>query len=255
MELEPKCRVLKFIMYVQDYDTIISERLKKYGIWEPTESMVARRYIKQGDTVVDVGAHIGYFTLLFSHQVTNLGQVFAFEPDPQNFQMLQRNVAVNDLDNVLLVRNAVSNVSGGPVKLYQTGVVTGHHSLVEVPETTDSIDVQQVSLDDYFPLAHKVDFVKIDTEGNEFDVIMGMQRIIKENPQLKIMLELNEENLDNFGHTPHDLWFLLDKFGFNVYAIDMQSKDLMLMTVDDFMWFIEYKEQGISYRNILAMRD
>jgi FkbM family methyltransferase len=255
MESGQEYKILNFRMYLQDFERVISERLRKRGIWEPSESIIARRHIKHGDVVVDVGAHIGYFTLLFAHQTGETGKVYAFEPDPLNMSLLGKNVGLNRIKQVELVGKAVSNTDSAAVKLYQTGETTGHHSLVKTGETTDIIDVEQVRLDSFFEEGERVDFVKIDTEGNEGNVLMGMNRVIADNPQIKLMMEFSQENLQGFGHTPHDIYFLLREFGFTVYVIDMRSKDLMLMEPEDVGWFLEQKELAVPYRNIFAMKE
>lgn len=252
---EDKCRILNFEMYLQDYEPIISEALKTKGIWEPVESLIAGRYIKHGDIVVDVGAHIGYYSLLFSYMVGKRGLVYAFEPDPKNYDVLLKNLGLNNISNVIPSIIALSNEKKQKVDFYLTSYITGHHSLAEVEETDEVIKVTQTTIDTYFDDKARVDFVKIDTEGNECDVLEGMGRVIVDNPQIKIMCEFAENNLKHFGQTLKSLYNVLIFYGFTVYAIEVGFKDLVYIGADELDWFIKNNGKHIHFRNIFAMKE
>src|ERR1700674_193031 len=83
-----------------------SLQLYATGIYEPIETEIVKREVRSGEVVLDIGAHIGYYTLLFARLVGESGRVFAFEPDPANFAILSSNVAVNAYENVTLIRSA-----------------------------------------------------------------------------------------------------------------------------------------------------
>ena len=80
--------------------------------YEQLLTKLFKKEMKQGMIVVDIGAHIGYFTLLAARLVGETGRVFAFEPDPDNYSLLIKNVSVNGHDNVIPVQKAVSNKTG-----------------------------------------------------------------------------------------------------------------------------------------------
>lgn len=252
---ENKCRVLNFEMNLQDYEPIISERLKNDGIWEPVETLIAGKYIKRNDIVVDVGAHIGYYALLFSYLVGKEGRVFAFEPELKNFLLLQENMHLNKTRNVVTEELAVSDVDKEKALFYLTGYMTGHHSLIDVQETDEIVEVRQVSLDTYFYPGTPIDFVKIDTEGNECNVLKGMTSVIKDNPKIKILCEFSKDNLSDFGRTQEELYDILRGFGFTVYAIEIGFKDLVEIKPEDLDWFIENNEKYVYYRNVFAMKE
>jgi FkbM family methyltransferase len=115
--------------------------------------------------VLDIGANIGYFTLLFARIVGPTGSVYAFEPEPRNFELLSKNVEINSYQNVTLVPKAVSNCRGsGELHLCDTN--PGMHSLYSLSKSTRSVDVDIIRLDDYFAnYDGKIRFVKIDIEG------------------------------------------------------------------------------------------
>jgi len=115
--------------------------------------------------VVDIGANIGYYTLIFARLVGEQGRVFAFEPDPANFSLLAKNVAVNNYHNVELIQKAVSDQTGN-ARLYLSPKSTVDHRIYSSNDNRKFIDVEAVRLDDYFLDNNgKIDFIKMDIQG------------------------------------------------------------------------------------------
>lgn len=90
----------------------VSQALNEKGVFEEDTTRLLRRIIKNGMTVVDVGAHIGYYTLIFASEVKGEGIVFSFEPDPQNFEILSTNVEENEFENVTLKQVVILDYDG-----------------------------------------------------------------------------------------------------------------------------------------------
>lgn len=167
-----------------------------YDSWEP---QVVRRIvstIRPGMTVVDVGAHVGYYTLVFAKYVGATGRVISFEPLPVNFALLKKNVELNELKHVELFASAVFSRSGDLTISIPDDSNSGEASVMhrvgakqlEVQATT--LDVVSSTLD------FKPDFIKIDVEGSEFDVLSGAQEIIRRcRPQMLIELHHFDGNL------------------------------------------------------------
>jgi FkbM family methyltransferase len=84
---------------------LIAER----GGWDFEETKFLKKIIKKGDTVIDVGANIGYYTLLFSKLVGKEGKIYAYEPLPENFKLLKKNIFINKYKNIVLINRALSN--------------------------------------------------------------------------------------------------------------------------------------------------
>ncbi len=100
------------------------------GGYENAETQLFERHIKDGDVVLDLGANIGYFTLIAAKCVGANGKVYAFEPDPTNFSFLKKSVEINNYKNVICEQKAVSN-ENGKVKLFLHKFITGAHTIVE----------------------------------------------------------------------------------------------------------------------------
>src|SRR4030042_4007070 len=98
------------------------------GGWEVETIRLFKQLAKEGDTVVDIGAHIGYYTLLAARIVGDTGKVYAFEPDPANHDVLVGNIKLNGFQNVVTVRKAISD-KNGQIELYLNEKNTGGHSI------------------------------------------------------------------------------------------------------------------------------
>jgi len=171
-----KARVFgKYTFYYLENDKYIGQRvaLEKY---EPYETQLILRQTKIGDTVVDVGANIGYYTVLLADKVGKTGKVYAFEPDKTNFEILVKNIETNNLKNVVAINAAVGSISGKKI-LYKSKNNLGDHKLYGNGEKET---VKIIKLDNYFKDI-KVDLMKIDTQGWEPEVIDGAKELIKKN--------------------------------------------------------------------------
>ena len=159
-----------------------------------------RAMVRPGQTVIEVGAHVGYLTTIFSSLVGPKGRVVAFEPGPNNLPYLRRNT--KDFANVTVVEAAVGKAPGR-ARFYIEDLSGQNNTLVENYEgfarnrisagssaTYRSIEVDVVSLDSYFRLGEKIDFIKIDTEGAETEVLAGGERTLVAN-RPALMVEMS----------------------------------------------------------------
>ena len=167
--------------------------------YEPVETKIVKENIKKNDVVVDVGANIGYYTLLMAK---NNAVVHSFEPESKNFNLLQKNVSVNNFSsNVTLYNKAVSNFNGSS-KLVLSEFSPGQHKLLNSRFGTKSIDIEVTMID-----LDKIDFAKIDVEGAEFNVLKGMKILPN-----KILIEFNAMNLEESGTNYNDFLNYLNKY-------------------------------------------
>jgi FkbM family methyltransferase len=207
-------------MYVDSRDIGVAPFLLEWGFYEKYETALFKRLVKKGMAVVDVGANVGYYTLLAAHLVGDEGKVFAFEPDPYNFDLLCKNIELNGFRNVIPVRKAVSSKSGKR-KFFLDKNNLGGHSLSEANVRTGaSITVEATSLDDYFKNTdYKVDVIKMDVQGLEMEVLEGMTNMINRNDNLKIITEFWPMGIRNSGSSPMGFLNKLIECGFGLYQI------------------------------------
>ena len=199
-----------------------------YGTYEELEAKIMEEKITAGSIVVDVGANIGLHTLNMARIVGNTGQVFAFEPDPSNFEILRKNVKINNYQNIILEEKAVGD-KHGRVTLYQSDQPGNHRLFPQTKQAKGEVEVELTSLDKYFidsNLAEKINFIKIDVEGLEFSVLNGMKNILKNNKKIKILFEFMPDIME-VGFAPIEVLNLLTSIGFKLYCIDERAKKLL----------------------------
>lgn len=130
--------------------------------------------IHSGDTVVDVGAHIGSFTI-YAARHASAGRVFAFEPTDENYAQLTSNLTTNAVTNVVATRAAVSTTSGPRQMFMQADDHVGHSLYPDAAAGARQITVETTNLQDFFKrhgITH-VDFLKLDCEGAEFEILLN----------------------------------------------------------------------------------
>jgi FkbM family methyltransferase len=189
-------------------------------VYEPRVLEIVKKEVKKGDIVVDLGANIGYFTLIFAKLVGDTGRVYAFEPDPENFALLKKNVEINGYKNVVLVQKAVSNQTG-KTKLYLSEENVGDHQIFDSKYGRKSIEIETVTLDEYFK-DEAVDFVKIDIQGAEQATLEGATKFLQNN-KLKIITEFCPKLLNLSGGDAGKYLSILET-NFKLYDID-EAKD------------------------------
>ena len=204
-------------------DGLDSLGLRANGIFEPETLAFCEKTIRPGNTVVDVGANIGYYTVYFSRFVGATGRVIAFEPDPFNFSLLQKNVAENGCDNAELHRFALSDQVGQSY-LYLSDSNLGMHRMYPSVCCTDRTEaVQTIRFDESIPV-DAVQFVKIDIEGYEYFALRGMEACLHNNDEVKIVSEFSPLSMLEAGYSPILLLEFL--FGLDFLAYDLDGKSL-----------------------------
>ena len=149
------------------------------GIYEKENQRKIAGIVTQGMTVLDVGANVGFFTLLMSRLVGPTGRVFAFEPLPANAARLIHHIDINSLSNVTVSEVAISREDGEAS--FSTGADCYHGRLEE--DGTASVRVPIASIDSLLKSGRIVlpDFMKIDIEGAEFDLLQGCKVMFESN--------------------------------------------------------------------------
>lgn len=198
-----------------------------YGIqtWEPYTTRLFQSALKSGSTVLDIGAHHGYFSILAANCVGPEGIVYAFEPSPENFTILKRNIELNRLENVIPVNMAVTDRSATLpfFFLQQTGVTGSLFSAHKPGEMT--VPVECVSIDEYLK-GTVVDVVKMDIEGGEPSALDGMRDILSHSADAVLFVEINQDCLIQAGSSPKKLITKLNDAGFRCQDIDETNKTL-----------------------------
>lgn len=230
-------------------------------IHEKTTTELFKKYVKEGNTVVDLGANIGYFSLLSSKLVGKSGRVFSFEPEPKNFKYLSKNIEINGYSQDSAFQKAVSD-KNGKTKLYICSYDTGHHTINQ-HEGIESyshgrkleenfIEIDTITLDSFMEGKGEVNFIKIDVEGAEMLALMGMDRVLRENKDIKLVIEFFPLLIEKMGNSPREfIDRLIKSYGFSMYVIPgdynaTSDKMEKINNADDAMTFIKDKEDHIN---------
>lgn len=207
-----------------------------HPVFETNITRFVLQTLRAGDTFVDVGANVGYFTILAAPLVGDTGSVIAFEPERHNFELLERNVALNQYGQVVLNNCAVGADEGGTARLNINPLNHGGNSLLPFShyaagahtETIEQIrsqyadadlyqDVPVRSLDAYFKeaLPGSISLMKIDVEGFEREVLRGMSSLLKKRAARAVICEVNNAEtraavfarMAEAGYLPHRVSF------------------------------------------------
>ena len=224
-------------MYVDldEEDPVIQKTLQAYITtehWDEVTTEIFKQSINKGDTVLDLGANVGYYSLLASRLTGKTGKVFAFEPEPRNYRILQRNIELNNYTNIYAFQKAVSDENTS-LTLHISEKDSGAHTIRPTQverEFENEVNVEVVRLDDFLiEKAGSVDVVKMDIEGSEPKALAGMKKYIHESKKIKIFMEFYPDILEDAGFSPKEFaQSLFDEYGFSVTLIDdyWKSKEI-----------------------------
>lgn len=203
--------------------SIFKDSIGYGGVYEPGTTWLLKRLIKPGMVVVDIGAHIGYFTLLAARLVGSGGRVFALEPDPRNYVLLTQNISRNGGINVTPVPKAVSNRCGETSFFMADDSCLS--SLWNRPQSRRQVEVDTTTLDGFIKDSGvaQIDLVRMDTEGAEMAILQGMTGIIASTPALRMITEFNPKMLIRAGVRPEDYLDRAKSHGFHIYFIDEEG--------------------------------
>lgn len=196
-------RSVTFKGHTIELDPEDSMRLSVFGSYEPEQTALVESVVRPGDVVVDVGAHIGYYTLLFSKLVGEKGKVFAFEPAPETFAILERNIERNNIRNVVLVNAGVGARSESGKLHLGANRLDYHVNAADAAEPgVRSVAIDIVALDDYFAERQDVSFIKMDIQGAEPAATAGMERLLERCPRACLFTEFWPDGIRRAGGDP-----------------------------------------------------
>jgi FkbM family methyltransferase len=192
---------------VDTRDAVIGAHLIRDGVWEPYETEMFELSITPGMVVADIGANIGYYTLLAARAVGPSGRVISFEPDPRNLELLRRNLAANGFGDRVTVIDAAIGDRSGSITLYRHAFNFGAHSVAEANASGEApLDVVCLTLDEALMSqgVEHLDVLKIDTQGSEGKIFKGGNAILSTGP-LRAFTEFWPQGLRAAGTDPASL--------------------------------------------------
>ncbi|MDR3579535.1 MAG: FkbM family methyltransferase [Oryzomonas sp.] len=194
--------------------------------YEPDYTSIMLKVLRPGDTVIDIGANFGYFSLLASSLVTSTGRVISIEPDKENFFFLIRNIEINKMSNIKAINCAAGNLKK-EIDFFLDPLNDGAHSLCGIsPETIQQIGdkntvTSKIQMDMVDSLLNSenianIKIIKVDTEGWEFHTIEGAISVIKRFSPI-ILAEVNRSGLRRSGASEKYLRLLMQELGYSTF--------------------------------------
>jgi len=219
--------------------------------YDPGIAAVFSRHVKPGMTVLDIGANIGYLTMHLASLVGPAGRVVAVEPNPENIKLLEASRRVNGFDQVTVIQAAAGRGTG----LLELNVSYSNGTTTDLPSDLDAIfasrPVPCFALDDLLAKDRHFNLVKIDTEGAEFNALIGLSRTIDRDRPI-IVSEFSPGTLPGISHCsgPEYLRFLIAK-GYRIAVIGKDGSENRFG--DDVDGVMEaYSRSGIDHIDIIA---
>jgi FkbM family methyltransferase len=199
--------------------------------WEPGLSKIMIEYLKSGNHYMEIGPHIGYFTMLATNLVGHGGLAITFEANPNTFELLEKNTRLNNRKYLIENHNiGISNTSSilDFNKFTRNSGSSSFSSyeeelLKELGEEPEILKIKTISLDEFFKDKHyKFDFIKIDAEGSEKNILEGGKWFFDQciQPGCIIYLEINPPALAGLKTSVEELLEIINSYGFNIYKLE-----------------------------------
>lgn len=167
-----------------------------HGEYEPYTTKLIERIVKEGDIAVDVGASIGYFTLLLAKQVGKTGKVFSIEPTKNQFDYLLKNIEINGYRDRIISEN---------IAAWDKDEIAEIQCNAGNPKKLQGIPIDNI-------IKEPINFIKIDTDGSEPHVLKGLIETIERSPKLKMVIEYYPKYIENLGGNPQEVMDILNKY-------------------------------------------
>ena len=207
---------VKFELHIEDW---IQQNIYFVGAYERAELNLLNRHLSEDSVFVDIGANFGLYSLVASQKITNSGEIICFEPFPKNYAALKKNISLNS-KSYIISENIALGDKKDELKLYyqpnekNLGIVSANFM-----ENSKTIKVDVMSFDEYVKEngVDKIDFIKIDVEGFENQVINGMKKTLELFSPMILIEIFDEDILKSNHHNAHDY---LTRIGYSKYFID-----------------------------------
>jgi FkbM family methyltransferase len=226
-------RGLKIVVDTASRD--IAPHIIREGRWEHWVEAVLRRLLHRGQTVAEVGANLGYHTLVMAEQIGPAGKLYSFEANPRLCRLLRRTIAINGLAALVELREAAATDEAGAYTLdFNPKMHGGGHLTVGGLGPDDQrVAVKGVTLDEELAQVPSLDMLRMDAEGAEVRVLRGAWALIDRSPTLIVVTEWNPRFLraQIAGCVPILLGELAER-GFRVWKIEPHTACLLPMSFD-----------------------
>ena len=222
--------------------------------------------------MLDIGAHIGFYSLLARNIIGPEGKVFSFEASKDNASLIDMSIRENSFENIIVINTAISDTVGDGF-LYVSPYYNSEHSLFGYHYSSGKNSTQQISIKmetvDNF-LENRIhnlntDVIKMDIEGSESNALKGMTKTINHNEEIVLITEFWPQGFKNSDSDPKDFLENLESFGFKISHIDEHRNELYPVTTNDVLKIAQERQKtpiektkeiqsGGWYTNLLCVK-
>ena len=207
------------------------------NIFEKKQIVLLKNKVKPGMNVLDIGANIGFYSLLISKLVGESGRVYSFEPDKLNYKYLKQNT--NKVKNIIPINAAVGAING-TTKLYISQELNVDHHTYDIGEKREYTSIKLVTIDDYFKDEVKFNVIKLDIQGYDYYAVLGMIKTIKKSKNVLLVGEYWPYGLKKAGVNPKEYLSLIKKIGFKITFYEKEA--------------IKNKDEKLNYKDFYAVK-
>jgi FkbM family methyltransferase len=203
------------------------QRQMYLGLYEQPETRLVQAVLGSGDIFLDVGANIGYYSLIAAQIVGAGGQVHALEPIPQNVAALRHTIRENGITNIV-VNQVAAGAGPGSLDLFVSDQEFGNSgwaSVVPSGRRPKVVIVERMAIDDYLTSRSidRVNLVKLDIEGGELDAFRGMRSLLALPDAPDLLFEVNPDLLERLGSESRDLTRFIAERGYALYRVELPA--------------------------------
>ena len=197
-------------------DIGISRELAIYGVHEKNSTGEVKKIITEGMRILEVGANIGYYALLETSLAGSDGHLYAMEPSPYNFDLLTNNLKLNGLKNYDLYKVAAGSQEG-KAKFLLSGRSNLSTFIEREDLTGEEVDVDVIKLDNFLQ-GKKIDFIRMDVEGYELEILKGAEMSLSTGNKPKyFFIEVHSELLHKKNSSAREVLEFLGKYGYDIH--------------------------------------
>jgi FkbM family methyltransferase len=206
------------------FDRLLYLYLHRARLMGRSEKAILEQRVRAGMRVLDIGANIGLYSLFLSQLVGKDGSVLAIEPDPELFAALESSCRTNAAVNIEL-HNVAAAAETGRLWLYRSLLNAGDNRIGshDRDDTIRRVEARAMTVDELVG-GRPVDFIKMDVQGWEGQVLRGMRAVLESNPAIEILFEFWPFGLKEAGWNPQELLSELESFGLSIQLLDDAGK-------------------------------
>lgn len=236
----------------------LSRSIAISGTREDQLKYLLERELQHGNTVLDLGANIGYYTIMMARLIGSSGKIYAMEPEPRNFSLLKDNICLNGVEDQVEALNIAAGAQRGKAKFYISEYSNLHTFLPYTREgktiegiTGNSIDVKVTDLSSFLVGKRSVDLLRMDIEGYEVEVLNGLKSAIVDGLfQGKIVFETHFPKYDDKQHSMRKPLQWLFEHGYHVSSVTSSDEQKSRLKERGYQPFHLIKTSNTRFRGI-----